>query len=158
MLKFSNHAASRHLKTTILSCGWPYWGSHILACGSSALRSNSSLPLKYMLFHDWVRNDPVPSVGLVPWTVMFRLFASNSRLSARAGMLSALTGLAVAALDIPEGRRVSERYGPRGTVFGLLLFVLIIWSRHEARMLLAHLSAAVRRLRFMVQEIPGVNL
>lgn len=57
------------------------------------------------------------------------------RLSTRVGLVSGLAGTAIAAAGLAGGAQMSLAAG-LGAVFALVLFVLIVWSRHSARILL----------------------
>lgn len=57
------------------------------------------------------------------------------RLSARAGLVSALAGAFLTVLGLAGGAAYSHALG-LGVVFALVLFVMIVLSRHEARLLL----------------------
>ena len=77
----------------------------------------------------------VPAVGLVCGLYRPVVRFQTPRLSARAGLVSALTGSLVAAYGLAGGAAFSQALG-LGLVFSLVLFVMIVLSRHEARLLL----------------------
>jgi len=77
----------------------------------------------------------VPAVGLVCGLYRAVVRFHIPRLSARAGLMSGLTGSSLAIIAFSGGASYSSAVG-FGAVFSLVLFVLIILSRHEARMLL----------------------
>lgn len=69
--------------------------------------------------------------GLYKAVIRFK----SPQLSARAGLVSALTGASIAAVGSVGGASYAKAIG-LGTVFALVLFVFIVVSRHAARMLL----------------------
>ena len=77
----------------------------------------------------------VPAVGIVCGLYRPVVRFQTPRLSARAGLVSALTGSLVAAYGLAGGAAFSQALG-LGLVFSLVLFVMIVLSRHEARLLL----------------------
>ena len=83
----------------------------------------------------------VPAVGSVCglYKPVVRFYIPT--LSARAGSVSALTGFLLALVGLMGGASYQQAIG-LGTVFSLVLFVLIVVSRHEARVLL---GATVRK-------------
>ena len=81
----------------------------------------------------------VPAVGLACGLYRPVVRFHIPRLSARAGLVSGITGCLLAIGAFSGGATYPSAVG-LGAVFALVLFVLIIWSRHEARMLLGAAS------------------
>jgi len=77
----------------------------------------------------------VPAVGVLCGLYRPVVRFHIPRLSARAGLVSVLTGSLLAVLGLAGGAALPQAIG-LGTVFSLVLFVLILLSRHEARLLL----------------------
>lgn len=82
----------------------------------------------------------VPAVGLSSGLYRPVVRFQIPRLSARAGMVSGITGSLVSAVGFYGGASYQHSIG-LGAAFALILFVLIIWSRHEARLLLGASNA-----------------
>ncbi len=77
----------------------------------------------------------VPCVGYVCGLYRSVIRFHTPKLAARVGLVSFVTGLAVAAAGLAGGAKYALAFG-LGTVFGLILFALIVWSRHIARLLM----------------------
>jgi UDP-N-acetylglucosamine 4,6-dehydratase len=77
----------------------------------------------------------VPAVGVLCGLYRPVVRFHIPRLSARAGLVSAITGSMLACFGVAGGAAWPQALG-LGVVFSLVLFVLILLSRHEARLLL----------------------
>lgn len=77
----------------------------------------------------------VPLAGFVCGLYKAVIRFKSPQLSARAGLVSALTGASIATVGYLGGASYPKAIG-LGTVFALVLFVFIVLSRHAARMLL----------------------
>ena len=81
----------------------------------------------------------VPAVGLLCGLYRPVVRFQTPRLSARAGLVSGLTGSLICVYGLAGGAPLAQATG-LGVVFALVLFVLIVLSRHEARLLLGATS------------------
>ena len=137
MLKFSELPGfPRHVKTTILIVVDALIGATTFWLAALARSGRiPNLPWNSMLFITMFVMVLVPLVGLACGLYRPVVRFHIPRLSARAGLVSALTGLSVTFVGYVGGAAYQSAIG-LGAVFGLLLFVLVIWSRHEARLLL----------------------
>lgn len=94
-----------------------------------------TMPLYYMVAVTGFVMIIVPAIGLACGLYRPVVRFHIPRLSMRAGLVSGLTGCLLAVVGYTGGAAYSQAVG-LGTVFALVLFVLLILSRHEARTLL----------------------
>lgn len=137
MLKFSDLTRlPRHVKTIILIVvdaaigGTTFWVAALARSGRIP-----NLPVESMLYISIFVMTLVPLAGVASGLYRPVVRFHIPKLPAKVGMVSLVTGLSVAFVGYIGGAPYQSAMG-LGAVFGLLLFVLIILSRHEARLLL----------------------
>lgn len=94
-----------------------------------------ALPWQYMLAATAFIMVVVPAVGLACGLYKPVVRFHIPRLSTRAGLVSGLTGILIAVAGFSGGAASAQAIG-LGVVFALILFVMLVVSRHEARLLL----------------------